>query len=118
MTEVASFVAHLNRYMAKDPARQNLGLPYPMFRVRLHGMPGFSLEQTKRLAKNEDFVRGAGILILEVGTNDLADIGKDPTAFANELMELASKYLNHFSVGKVVISQILFREASNLPYET
>ena len=94
MTEVVvfghSFVAHLQRYMAKDPVRQNLGLYCPILRVRLNGASVFSLKQTNRLAQNEEFVREAGILILEIGTNDLADINKDPRAFAKEVFRFSS----------------------------
>ena len=113
-----SFVAHLERYMLRDPSRANLGLHGRQgvldFQVRLKGLPGLKLEERDRLRRHEGFVSGAELCIVEIGTNDLADQNVDPLVFARKLCDYARHLQYDYHVRKVVISQVLFRRVK--PY--
>ena len=97
---------------AKPPMR-NFGLESNEF--RLHGMSGFSLRQTKKLSQNEAVVRGTGTVILETGLNDLAYPDTDPATLARDLCVLADRKRRQYNVGKVIISQIINRDAAHQP---
>ena len=64
--------------MDRNPEARNLGLPIDEFKLRTLAMPGFSLDRHDDLTANEQFVWGADILIIEIGTNDLCNEMYDP----------------------------------------
>ena len=111
-----SFIDHLRRYVLKDGSRDILGLDPIEFKVHFHGHGGLSLLQQQRLRSVEGRVRGASMVFLEIGTNDLADQECDPLRLARDIC-LCAEYLRvGFDVQMVVISQIIFRDV--VPYDT
>ena len=110
-----SFINHLESYIDKDVSRNNLGLDISQYNVRFKGLSGLSFEKRKRLRREERVVRGASIVFLDIGTNDLANASYDPIKFARDLCSYAEYLREGFDVGRIIIGQILFRDV--LPYD-
>ena len=110
-----SFINHLESYIDKDVSRNNLGLDISQYNVRIKGLSGLSFEKRKRLRREERVVRGASIVFLDIGTNDLANASYDPIKFARDLCSYAEYLREGFDVGRIIIGQILFRDV--LPYD-
>ena len=68
------------------------------------------------LRSGEGRVRGASMVFLEIGTNDLADQECNPLRLARDICSYAEYLGVGFDVQKVVISQIIFRDV--VPYHT
>ena len=68
--------------------------------MRFKGLRGLISASDKR--QEEQVVRGASIVYLDIGKNDLAKMSCDPMKFARDLCS---------NTDKIIIGQILFREA-------
>ena len=97
--------------MNRDNSRTNLGFHgvqgMQYFNVHLKGLPGFN--QKDRFRRNEGFVRGADICIVEIGTNDLAEESKSHQELAKEHCEYVQSLQITDNLKTIIISQVLFR---------
>lgn len=100
-----SFVTRLYNYINTGTTQINLP---DNLQFRFAGFPGLTLANAFQHVHHIDSFR-PHILILELGTNDLADPYSSPAALARDILLFAQFLIDTCSVSLVVINQIYFR---------
>ena len=110
-----SFVSHFADYMATLPYYMNsFGLSSQEVCVYYKGLGGATVDRLlKKSNLNKVNKMQAEIVVLEVGTNDLADASKSPGEVCDQVLQLAREILD-CRVREVIISQVLLRGVKGL----
>ena len=98
-----SFVTHFESFLESSPTRWNLGLDTDRFSVHLHGIRGLTLKDA-RLYSADKGLEGADLVIIDIGSNDVADPAVDCNRVAIRLVAFAEYVLYGLEAKSVVLS--------------
>ena len=104
-----SFVRRFKAFVKKSKSSRNLNLDYTC-RVFLWGIGGRTVDKLMRFDLAKLHVLQPNVVVLEIGSNDLCDIGSDPEAVGYLIITLIDRLRVEFSVDWVVVCQVLPRK--------
>ncbi|XP_053388759.1 uncharacterized protein LOC128551858, partial [Mercenaria mercenaria] len=110
-----SFVRRFNSFIQSNPEHLNIGLSALQFDVNCYGFGGLSLMQRSRLHCVDNKMKGTDLVILDIGSNDLADPLYEPEKFAKDLLSYAGLLIEGLGVKRVVVMQVLPRKSVPFP---
>ena len=104
-----SFVTRFEDYIHRNPRKDNLGLPHDQIELYYYGISGAKVDNLLDPAHLWEVERiRPELVIVEIGTNDLAKASVKPADLAWKTKYLVRELKNRL-VRRVVVNQVIYR---------